>query len=246
MNEVKILVQDDQMLVSSRDVASDFGKRHDKLLHEIERMYGHLIDNLDAQNGGAKFLFYKTTFENRGKQYPMYLMNRDGFSLLVMGFTGKKALDWKLKYINAFNEMEQTLNSPQKIMARALEIANQELNALRIENKEMKVKADFADAVQGSSTSIPVGEMAKILKQNGIDIGQHRLYKALRNESLLMKRKSSWNLPTQVGMNKGIFEIKEKLYSYPNGVNQIRPVTMITAKGQSYLVNKFLNSEVVA
>lgn len=69
---------------------------------EIARMYGDLIENRSIQNGGAKF-FFKSTYENRGKRYPMYLMNRDGFALLVMGFTGKDALEWKLKYIKAFN-----------------------------------------------------------------------------------------------------------------------------------------------
>lgn len=98
--------------VSSVDVAESFGKRHDKLLFEIERMYSDYIVSDDkkvgAQNGGAK-LFYKTTYENRGKQYPQYVMNRDGFSLLVMGFTGSDALQWKIKYINAFNSLEAEL-----------------------------------------------------------------------------------------------------------------------------------------
>lgn len=98
LNELVIL-KNDEAVCSSLDVAEKFGKRHDKLLHEIERMYGDLIGKSVVQNGGAKF-FFKSTYENRGKQYPMYLMNRDGFSLLVMGFTGKKALEWKLQYIS--------------------------------------------------------------------------------------------------------------------------------------------------
>lgn len=107
MNEL-VQLQNDEAVCSSLDVAKKFGKRHDKLLHEIERMYGNLIGKMGAQNGGAKF-FQKSTYENRGKQYPVYLMNRDGFSLLVMGFTGKEALEWKLKYIEAFNTMEKLL-----------------------------------------------------------------------------------------------------------------------------------------
>lgn len=107
MNDLVIL-KNDEAVCSSLEVAEKFGKRHDKLLSEIERMYGNLIGKLDVQNGGAKF-FQKSSYKNRGKQYPMYLMNRDGFSLLVMGFTGKKALEWKLKYINAFNAMEKLL-----------------------------------------------------------------------------------------------------------------------------------------
>lgn len=79
-------------------VAENFEKEHKTVLRSIHEI-------LVAQNCAARF-FYETTYENRGKQYPMYLMNRDGFSLLAMGFTGTKALEWKLKYIQAFNEME--------------------------------------------------------------------------------------------------------------------------------------------
>ena len=104
-----INIKNDEAVTTSLKVAEAFGKRHDKLLHEIERMYGELTEDSNAQNGGAKF-FRKGTYTNRGRKYPMYYMNRDGFSLLVMGFTGKKALEWKLKYIDAFNQMESYIN----------------------------------------------------------------------------------------------------------------------------------------
>ena len=93
-----VQVSNNQVVVASRDIAERFGKEHKDVLAAIRGI-------LAAENSAAKF-FYETTFENRGKQYPEYLMNRDGFSLLVMGFTGKKALEWKLKYIEAFNKME--------------------------------------------------------------------------------------------------------------------------------------------
>lgn len=111
MNEL-VHLEHDEAVCSSLEVAEKFGKRHDKLIAEIRRMYSDLIGRRYPQNGGAKF-FFEATYENRGKQYPMYLMNRDGFSLLVMGFTGKKALDWKLKYINAFNQMENIIREKQ-------------------------------------------------------------------------------------------------------------------------------------
>ena len=111
MNEL-VHLENDEVVCSSLEVAEKFGKRHDKLIAEIRRMYSDLIGKGSPQNGGAKF-FFEATYENRGKQYPMYLMNRDGFSLLVMGFTGKKALDWKLKYINAFNQMENIIREKQ-------------------------------------------------------------------------------------------------------------------------------------
>ena len=111
MNEL-VHLENDEAVCSSLEVAEKFGKRHDKLIAEIRRMYSDLIGKGSPQNGGAKF-FFEATYENRGKQYPMYLMNRDGFSLLAMGFTGKKALDWKLKYINAFNQMENIIREKQ-------------------------------------------------------------------------------------------------------------------------------------
>jgi len=91
-------------------VAERFRKRHDKLIHEIERMYGELKEMGSPQNGGHP-LFRKTYYihPQNNQKYAKYLMNRDGFSLLVMGFTGKKALEWKLQYIKAFNQMESLL-----------------------------------------------------------------------------------------------------------------------------------------
>lgn len=99
-------IKNNQVITSSRQVAECFGKEHKNVLRDIKEI-------LAAQNSATRF-FYETTFENRGKQYPMYLMNRDGFSLLVMGFTGREALQWKIKYIEAFNAMEQELLQPKK------------------------------------------------------------------------------------------------------------------------------------
>lgn len=96
-----VRINSNQVVTDSRSVAEHFEKHHKDVLESIRGI-------LAAENSATKF-FYETTYENRGKQYPMYLMNRDGFSLLVMGFTGAKALEWKLKYINAFNEMEKTI-----------------------------------------------------------------------------------------------------------------------------------------
>ena len=105
MTDIILSTQNGEPVASSRQIAESFGKEHKTVLRSIEE--------LAAQNCAAKSMFYETTFENRGKQYPMYLMNRDGFTLLAMGFTGKAALEWKLKYIQAFNEMEKKLRAPQ-------------------------------------------------------------------------------------------------------------------------------------
>lgn len=104
MNEL-VYLKNDEAVCDSLQVSEKFGKRHDKLIAEIRRMYPEQIGKITVQNGGTKF-FQESSYENRGKQYPMFIMNRDGFSLLVMGFTGKKALEWKLQYIKAFNQME--------------------------------------------------------------------------------------------------------------------------------------------
>lgn len=105
MTDIILSTQNGEPVASSRQIAENFGKEHKNVIQAVA--------NLVAKNSAAKSMFYETTFENRGKQYPMYLMNRDGFSLLVMGFTGKAALEWKLKYIQAFNEMEKKLATPQ-------------------------------------------------------------------------------------------------------------------------------------
>ena len=106
MNNLNLVsINNNQVVVSSRQVADNFGKQHKDVLESIRGI-------LAAENSATKF-FYESTFTNRGKQYPEYLMNRDGFSLLVMGFTGEKALEWKLKYINAFNAMEQELRNKE-------------------------------------------------------------------------------------------------------------------------------------
>ena len=106
MNNLNLVsINNNQVVVSSRQVADNFGKDHKHVLEGVRTI-------LAAENSATKF-FRQSTFENRGKQYPEYLMNRDGFSLLVMGFTGEKALEWKVKYINAFNAMEQKLRNKE-------------------------------------------------------------------------------------------------------------------------------------
>lgn len=108
----------------------------------------------------------------------------------------------------------------------------------------MQPKALFADAVSASKTSILVGELAKLLKQNGIEIGQQRLFKWLReNGYLIRKNGSSWNLPTQRSMEQGLFEIKETSITHSDGHISISKTVKVTGKGQVFFVNKFLKSE---
>lgn len=139
-----------------------------------------------------------------------------------------------------FIQIEKDYNSPEKIMARALQIAQKEISSLKIECASMKPKALFADAVSTSHTSILIGELAKLIKQNGVDIGQKRLFDWLREQGFLMKSGSSKNMPTQRAMEQQLFEIKESSYINSEGVTVVTKTTKVTGKGQIYFVNKFL------
>ena len=139
-------------------------------------------------------------------------------------------------------QLEKDWNSPQKVMARALVMANKEIDTLRIDNERMKPKEIFTDAVSASSTSILVGDLAKILKQNGIEIGQRRLFAWMREKGYLIKRKGNdWNMPTQKAMDLKLFEIKESVHLNSNGCNVTTKTPKVTGKGQVYFINKFLN-----
>lgn len=110
---------------------------------------------------------------------------------------------------------------------------------------ELKPKAIFADAVSSSKTSILIGDMAKLLRQNGIEIGQKRLFDWLRNNGYLIKRKGSdWNMPTQRSVEMGLFEIKESTHLDGNGCNITTKTSKVTGKGQIYFINKFLKATV--
>lgn len=131
--------------------------------------------------------------------------------------------------------------SGQELMAKALIEAQSVLAAKDKQIEEMKPKALFADAVATSHTSILVGELAKILKQNGIDMGQKRLFAWLREKGYLIKRQGTdYNMPTQKAMDLGLFEIKEGSYVNGSGVNITTKTPKITGKGQQYFINKFL------
>lgn len=131
--------------------------------------------------------------------------------------------------------------SGQELMAKALIEAQSVLAAKDKQIEEMKPKVVFADAVATSHTSILVGELAKILKQNGIEMGQKRLFAWLREKGYLIKRQGTdYNMPTQKAMELGLFEIKEGSYVNGSGVNITTKTPKITGKGQQYFINKFL------
>lgn len=146
-----------------------------------------------------------------------------------------------------FLDLEKAWNTPEQVMARALKIADQKINhlteqnkTLASENEQMKPKALFADAVASADTSILIGDLAKLIRQNGFDIGQKRLFTWMRDNGYLMKGGTSYNMPTQKSMELGIFEVKERAIQNPDGSARITRTTKVTGKGQQYFVNKFL------
>jgi anti-repressor protein len=142
-----------------------------------------------------------------------------------------------------FIQLEKDWNTPEKVMARALNIAQREIASLGTQVEQMKPKVLFADAVSTSQTSILIGDLAKILKGNNINIGQNRLFQWLRDNGYIIKSGSSKNMPTQKSMDMKLMEIKEGSYVNANGDNVTTKTTKITGKGQIYFVNKFLNKE---
>ncbi|TDE70089.1 oxidoreductase [Streptococcus vicugnae] len=142
-----------------------------------------------------------------------------------------------------FIQVEKDFNSPEKIMARALKIADRKIIKLEATIEEQKPKVIFANAVSASHTSILVGDFAKLMRQNGLNFGQNRLFSWLRQNGYLINRKgSSWNMPTQKAMDLGLFEIKETTINHSDGHISINKTPKITGKGQLYFADKLLNN----
>ncbi|MEG3267589.1 phage antirepressor KilAC domain-containing protein [Streptococcus suis] len=144
-----------------------------------------------------------------------------------------------------FIQIEKDFNSPEKIMARALLLADKKVHQLEAQIEADKPKVLFADAVSASHSSILVGDLAKLISQNGFKIGANRLFAWLRENGYLIKRKGSdWNMPTQKSMELGLFEIKETTITHADGHISISKTVKVTGKGQQYFINKFLADDV--
>lgn len=216
MREIVLSMQSGEPVASSRQIAENFEKRHDHVMRDIDAI------KKDVPNFGEMF-FETTVPDSYGREQRAYLMNRDGFTLLAMGFTGKAALEWKLKYIAAHEELEEK---------------DKQIDT-------MKPKALFADAVSASSQSILVGEMAKLLSQNGIQMGQNCLFQWMRENGYLIKdkKRTDYNMPTQKSMELRLFEIKETSIAHSDGHTSINKTPKVTGIGQVYFVNLFLKTE---
>ena len=239
MNEL-VTVENNEVVVSSRQVAEHFGKQHKDVLESIRNI-------LAAENSATRF-FTESSYLNRGKQYVCYLMNRDGFSILVMGFTGKEALEWKIKYINAFNEMEKQLASKNTLAlpdfsnpaeaARAWANEYEAKQKALAENAIMKPKADFYDTVVSTESLLSMGDTAKLINKKGV--GRNNLYKILKARKILMAD----NIPYQQYIERGYFKVVENYYMA--GDNKvITKTTYVKQKGVDY-IRKLLSTEVPA
>lgn len=148
-------------------------------------------------------------------------------------------------------DLEKAWNSPDQVMSRALKMADRTINSLKETNAKlledtvrMKPKEIFADAVSASHTSILIGALAKIISQNGVQIGQNRLFAWMReNGYLITRRGADYNMPTQKSMEMKLFEIKERTVNNPDGSVRIIRTALVTGKGQQYFINKFLTKE---
>lgn len=237
-NLINIEEKDGQLLVSSLEVARNFGRVHKNVIQTIK--------NLVAENSATKSLFYESTYENRGKQYPMYLMNRDGFSLLVMGFTGKEALEWKLKYINAFNDMEQKLNDPMYMVQRSLEYLNARCSELMLENNvqkqqiaELQPKASYYDVVLNCKELINISVIAK-------DYGWSatKLNKYLNEKCVQYKQDDVWLLYQPYAesgyTSTNTYKTKDK-----DGTEHAHVHTKWTQKGRLFIYDLLKNDGII-
>lgn len=246
MNEIILSEENGQVLVSSREVAEKFDKRHDAVLRDI--------DNLIYKFHDPKLwseMFIETTYTNsRGKTYRCFNMNRDGFSLLCMGFTGDKALEWKLKFIEAFNQMESRLKNGNQLTeeeklklqlfskdekevayaySRLIELATAPLIA---ENEEMKPKAEYHDEVLKKDGLIPTTVVAK-------DLGftsANRLNKVMNANHIIFKNQSGVWCP----YSEYEWLIKENYADYESYTKEhSKPCLKWTEKGRQWIVKNY-------
>jgi anti-repressor protein len=157
------------------------------------------------------------------------------------------------QYRQYFLDLEKAWNTPEQIFARALKMADQTIAKLKDTNKSLveKIEADrpktiFADAVSTSHTSILIGDLAKLICQNGVQTGQKRLFQWMRDNGYLMKSGASYNMPMQRYIEQGLFEVKESSVQNPDGSVRVTRTTKVTGKGQLYFINKFLGNEMAS
>ncbi|MCW0824312.1 phage antirepressor KilAC domain-containing protein [Clostridioides difficile] len=252
MNNLTIIKQNNKYLVESREVAELIEKDHNQLLRSIRGYISVLEQSAKLHTDD---FFIESTYKNENNQkYPCYLLTKKGCDMVANKMTGEKGIIFTAIYVTKFEEMEQELKEQQPKLPTTYKEALQQLlveveekEQLQLENQEkdkviqlQQPKVLFADSVASSDNSILVGELAKLLRQNGIDTGQNRLFDWLRNNGYLIKRKGEdYNTPTQKSVDLGVIETKEGTRVHPDGHTSITKTPKITGKGQIYFINKF-------
>lgn len=237
MNEViKVTVNDNhEPIVSARQLHKNLEVKT-RFSQWVEQNFKGFEENYDFAS------VVTTTVVNNGamRELQDYALSLDTAKHLAMMSKTDKGKEVRQYFI----QVEKDFNSPEKIMARALLMADKKVHKLEAQIEADRPKVLFADAVSASKSSCLIGELAKILKQNGIDIGQNKLFQWLRSNGYLISRRGeSWNQPTQKSMQLGLFELKKTNINHADGHTTVNTTTKVTGKGQQYFINKFLNQE---
>lgn len=223
--------------------------RHNDFMTKIRKE----IEVLETLNLKDERNFSPTSYiDSQNRTKPCFELNRDG----MLQILNSESTYVRYKTVEYINKLEEKLKIPINYKEALLQLvqAEEEKELLQLENKhkgqiieEQKPKVIFADAVSASHTSILVGELAKILKQNGVDMGQNKFFQWLRDNGYLIKRKGTdYNMPTQRSMEQGLFEIKETSVNHSDGHISVNKTSKVTGKGQQYFINKFLQRQAVA
>ena len=165
---------DGELVVTSRQIAEDFEKRHSHICDTIR--------NLTAENSEVKKMMIESKFQHRGNEYTEYLLTRDGFSLLVMGFTGSRALEWKLKYIEAFNKMEQAIKNPYSHLSKEVQAI------FALDHKQQKLESEVKELKDGMPLfNVECKEIQAAVKRKGVEILGGKGSQAYKNNSIRCK-----------------------------------------------------------
>ena len=238
--DVRVVEVDNEPWFVGKDVAEILGYSNPRKA---------LIDHVDNEDKGV------TKCDTLGGIQEITTINESGLYSLILSSklpNAKKFKKWvtnevlpSIRKHGAYmtdNTLEEALTSPDFLIRLATELKNEKEARKKAEDKiaEDKPKVLFAEAVNASSTSILIGDLAKILKQNGYDTGQKRLFEILRSKGFLMKTGSSKNMPTQKAMEMGLFEVKETTINNPDGSIRVTKTTKVTGAGQQFFINMFL------
>lgn len=235
--------ENNEQVVSGRDLHKflEVGTRYNDWINKRVREYG-FIENIDFVAITQK----KVTAQGNASEYIDHLLKINMAKELAMienSEKGKVIRKYFIKCEEAWNSPEMILSRANQLSARMIENYTQKISTLEFTIQQQAPKVLFADAVATSDTSILIGDLAKLIKQNGVDTGQKRLFGYLRESGYLMKQGSSTNMPTQKAMNLGLFEVKERTINNPDGSVRITRTTKVTGKGQQYFINLFLGNK---